>query len=182
MMKIIAGIIASRKVEIFHGDNFGTKKLQPKFMNNGNNQEGIGIYFGTHEVASTYGKDIVKVTIDKDDFIPSRDSIVDHVDLDMMANIMAELHKIDNEPLYYYITDFGIELDEPEDVEFYHIQQLADELQDEEVRNFQIDMAERFTVESFVDIWNKVTDIHGTYSDDTGFYAIINTNYKLKSL
>jgi len=28
----------------YHGDDFGTKKLEAKLMNNGNNQEGIGIY------------------------------------------------------------------------------------------------------------------------------------------
>lgn len=181
-MKIIAGIVALKEVEIFHGDDFGIKKLDPKYMNNGNNQEGIGIYFGTYEVASTYGKDIVKVTIDKDDFIPSRDSIIEHVNLDTITKILSKLHDTDNEPLYYYITDFGIDIAEPEDIELHHLQQFANDIQDEEVRNFQIDMAQRFNVKDFVEVWNEVTDIHGTYSDDTGFYAIINTNYKLESL
>jgi len=59
---------ASNMVTIYHGDNYGTKKLDPKLMNNGNNQEGIGIYFGTLDVAEDYGKNIVQVTVNKKDF------------------------------------------------------------------------------------------------------------------
>jgi hypothetical protein len=37
--------INESKSTIFHGDDFGTKKLEPKLMNNGNNQEGVGGVF-----------------------------------------------------------------------------------------------------------------------------------------
>ena len=53
-------------------------------------------------------------------------------------------------------------------------------IKDDEVRNFQTDMASKFGTEVFVDAWNRFyPTIHGTYNNDTGFYAIINTKYKL---
>lgn len=184
-MEIIAGIVALKEVEIFHGDNFNTKKLDPKLMNNGNNQEGIGIYFGNLQTAESYGKNIVKTSINPKRFIPARDSISDHIKVRDISKLLKELHKIDNEPLYYEVTDWGEEVPEPEDIKDYHLEDLAENIKDEEVRNVQIDLAEKFGVLNFVKVWLKVVKgIDGTFTDrpsDT-WYAVLNPKYSLEKV
>jgi len=62
--------------KVFHGDNYGTKKINVALMNNGNNQEGVGIYFSNElKDAEDYGANVVSVLIDEDNFINSRASI-----------------------------------------------------------------------------------------------------------
>ena len=55
-------------IKIYHGDNYNTNKLSPKLMNSGNNQEGIGIYFGDLETAQFYGNNIVNIEINENNF------------------------------------------------------------------------------------------------------------------
>ena len=59
-------------LQVFHGDNHGTKKLDIALMNNGNNQEWVGIYFSDNiKDAENYGQDVVSVLINEDNFINS---------------------------------------------------------------------------------------------------------------
>jgi hypothetical protein len=167
----------------YHGDNFGTKKLDAKLMNNGNNQEGIGIYFGPLETAQGYGKNIIKTEVNPKNFIGSRDDVSKHIKKISILALLTELHRTDNEPFYYALTDWGKEIMEPEDVTRDDLMFLANVYKDEEVRNFQIDLAEKFGVTTFVEIWNRIfKNIHGTYNKDLDWYCIINTKQKVKSL
>ena len=172
-------------VTIYHGDNHKTKKINVNLMNNGNNQEGIGIYFGnTIDVAQTYGKNIVKATIDKSKFVDSRKEI-SIIGKSKIKRILKELYKVDSESMYYLLTDYGVEVYEPEEVEGFHIDEGIQFISDEEVRNFQIDMVERFNLKSFVEIWNRVTKIDGTYQKQTPektWYCVINPKIKLETV
>jgi len=50
------------------------------------------------------------------------------------------------------------------------------------VRNFQIDLANRFGVDQFVNIWNKTTKIDGTKQKQPNgamWYSVINPKIKL---
>ncbi len=165
-------------IKIYHGDNFGTKRLKPKLMMNGNVQEGIGIYFGTLEVAQTYGKDVVYVEVNPNNFIPARDTVKRKVKL--AYKILRDLWKIDLEAMYYLLTDW-MEIHEPEDVTRSDIEYLATKMGEDEVRNFQITLAESFGVENFVKIWNKIYPKNlGTYNSDLDFYAIIKPSIFLR--
>jgi hypothetical protein len=169
-------LLEAKSTTIYHGDNAGTKKLEAKLMNNGNNQEGIGIYFGSLETAKSYGKYLVSATVDSTKFINSRGDVGKELNLLSVKLFLSELHKLDREPLYYALTDWGKEIMKPEDVTKSDINFLAKQYLDEEVRNFQIDMADKFGVVAFVETWNRVfRHIHGTYNKDLDWYCIINT-------
>lgn len=174
-------------VVIFHGDNFETTKIEPKWMfhSSSNNQEGIGIYFGTLlETAQAYGKNIVKAVINHKNFIDSRVD-VRKIPKAKVIKMLEELNKIDNEELYYLMTDYGIDIREPEDVTKQDIIKLYNYLANEQVRNFQVLMCEKFGVENFVRLWNDIIKIDGTYqkqAKDNTWYAVINTNIKLEKL
>ena len=173
------------KIKVYHGDNHDTKRLDPKLMNNGNNQEGIGIYFGDYETAEKYGKFIVEAEINPKMFIHSRKSIGDFVKSDSLGRFIRGLElgtwkNKNKENLWSLATDYGVEVYEAEDLKPYHIDELARLMKDEQVRNFQITLAETFGVERFVNHWNFYFRWHGTYNPDNGFYAIINTKIKVK--
>lgn len=72
------------------------------------------------------------------------------------------------------------------DVKSFHIEQMASRSGDEQIRNFHIDMAQKFGVEVFVNLWNKeFNNIHGTYnrqSDTEIWYSVINDDLKLNTL
>ena len=178
-------ILEGRKVTIFHGDNFRTKKLEPKLMNNGNNQEGIGIYFSNNiETAKTYGKDLISVEVDEKKLIPSRGYIGEEIGTDKIAELLKAMNEVDNEEMYYYMTDW-IEIYEPEDIEDYHFEMMAENIQDDQVRNFQIDLAQKFGVEDFVEAWNKITKIDGIWEEQYSgeiWYAIINPKIKVQQI
>lgn len=179
-MKLRDFLVESSEVTIYHGDNFNTIKIEPKLMNNGNNQTGIGISFGSLEVAETYGKNLVKATVNPNDFFEATDSIGDKISIKEMTNIFSILHKTDNEPLYYMLTDWEDPGVEPEDIDEDHLESLAGYMVDEQVRNFQITLSEAFGVIDFVEAWNKVLPKNlGTYDSDTKFYCIINPKVKL---
>jgi len=176
--------INESKTTIYHGDNFGTKKLEPKLMNNGNNQEGIGIYFGDLETAETYGSNIVTAEIDPKNYIDSRKDIGKYVKVNKITDILNDMIKADADAMYYMITDWGIEIAEPEDIEYGHLEFLADKMQNDEVRNFQVTLAETFGVQAFVESWNKhLPKIHGTFQPQNRdiWYCVINTKVKVKS-
>jgi hypothetical protein len=182
-MKTFKEYINESKIIVYHGDNFGTKSLVPKLMNDGNNQEGIGIYFGSLNTAKDYGKDIVSASINHARFIPSREPIGDFVNTKLIYKLLLEMYKIDKEEMYYLITDY-VEVAEPEDLTKYHIDDLANIMIHEQVRNFQITLANIFGVTNFVVQWNKIIKIDGTYHNrgSENWYAIINTNIKLNKV
>ena len=173
---------ASSMVRIYHGDNYGTTKIDPKMMmsDKSNNQEGVGIYFGTLDVAKDYGKDIITAKVNKKRFWGSRNSLSKHTNYRFILSLFKRLFEIDKEPLYYMVTDWGMEVSEPEDVTWKELRDLAQNMMDEEVRNFQISMAQEYGVEVFVKAWNRVfSDNLGTYNKENDFYAIINPKVKV---
>jgi hypothetical protein len=177
------------KITVYHGDNYGTKKLDPKLMNNGNNQEGIGIYFGDYETAEKYGKFIVEAEINPKMFMDSRALISKYLSEQQIVKLLMSLpegigwKRKNKDDLYGLVTDYGVEVYEPEDLKSYHVHEAAELMKDEEVRNFQIILAETFGVERFVEKWNDIFPRrHGTYSKENNFYAIINTRIKVKQI
>jgi hypothetical protein len=169
------------KITLYHGDNFKTTKLDPKLMNNGNNQEGIGIYFADKiSFAEFYGKNVISIEADPKKFVNSRGYIEDELSMNKTEKLLIDLWKSDNEAMYYFLTDY-IEVYEIDDIEEYHISELIESLGTSEVRNFQIEMVENFGVETFVKYWNKnFPNVHGTVQTDEGIYCVINTKYKIK--
>jgi len=186
-MKFKDYITEGKLQTIYHGDNFNTKKLIPKLMmqESGNSQEGVGIYFSNKiETAESYGKDVISINVDTKKLIPSRGYIGDEIGIKNIAKILRDMYKIDEEEMYYYISDW-LEIMEPEDIRDYHFDKMAKNIKDTQVRNFQIDISEKFGVVHFVESWNKVTRIDGTYekvSQDETWYAIINPYIKVKSI
>lgn len=180
---------ANTLTTIYHGDNFGTAKIDPKWMlhADSNNQEGVGIYFGTLlETAEAYGKHIVKAEINHKKFIDSRAN-VSKLNKASVVKLLQELHNIDNEPLWYLLTDYGFEVYEPEDVQDYHLEKLYDKMKSTQIRWFQIELAQKFGTENFVKAWNKYIKIDGTFqvqdkSTNNIWYAIINTDIKLTKI
>lgn len=171
---------------IYHGDNYNTTKLIPKLMNNGNNQEGIGIYFSDDiKTAKDYGKDVISLNINERNFINSRDILKKHLSKKDLVGLLKILHQSDNESFFYYISDY-IEVSEPEEVEDYHIEEFIQHIEREQIRNFQIDMANNFGVEVFVKAWNFIfKNIHGTYynnNDNEIWYCVINDKLKVSKV
>lgn len=173
----------SRTKTVYHGDDYDTTFLNASLMNNGNNQEGVGIYFSDSiETAKYYGKNIVAVDIDTSKFIDSRKEIGDFVSVSKMEQILKKFYKSDKETFYYFVSDW-IEVGEPSDVRVYHIREMAENVMNEKVRDFQTKMAGDYGVELFVQTWNEyLPNIHGTYqihNDNEIWYAIINTDLEL---
>ena len=169
-------------VEIFHGDDYNTSKIESKNMMSkvSNNQEGIGIYFGSLDVAKDYGKNIIKATVNKRRFWGSRNDLSKHARRKSISALFRKLHEIDNEPLWYMCTDWGIEVYEPEDVTWEHLKYLSDKIMSDEVRNFQITMAQNFGVVNFVKVWNEIfPDNLGTYNKENDFYCVISPKVKV---
>ena len=172
--------ITTQTTTVYHGDNYGTTSMNPKLMNYGNNQEGIGIYFGTLDTALGYGDNIVSTVIDTSKFLNSRNITEDSLSIVKLTTLIQELNKRDSD-FWYLFTDFGMEVQGPEEVEQYHCVELAYALGNDELRNMQITLAERSNVELFVALWNKIfPNVHGLYNEE--FYAIINTGYKLSKV
>lgn len=168
--------IQTQPITVYHGDNYGTTHINLRLMNNGNNQEGIGIYFGTLDTARTYGKDIVSTVINPVNFLNSRELTKDKLPLVKLTTLIQELNKRDSD-FWYLFTDFGMDVEQVT-VEKHHCVELAIALGDDELRNTQITLAERSDVGLFVTLWNDIfPEVHGLYNEE--FYAIINTNYKL---
>jgi len=177
-----------RELRVYHGDNYGTSRININRMlvDNSNNQEGVGIYFGSLDVAKTYGKDIIFADINLDRFVDSRTSIIDVININTIIKILQALWKSDPEAMWYYMTDFGLEIPEVFDIKPKHLRFLAKALEAQEVRNFQIELVQIFDLHTFVNAWNHYTDIDGTHSfvsnDDVGFFAIINPNIEVYKL
>ena len=165
------------KITLYHGDNHGTRFINPKRMmtDNSNNQEGVGIYFSPDiEVAKSYGKFIVSCEVNPDSFVEARKTVRQTRKIkNKLSKMFKAFHKIDPEGIWYMMTDYGIDLSEPEDIKSYHFDDLVQLMLDEEIRNLQITLVEYYDVETFVKVWNSIyTDITGTYNKELDFYAI----------
>lgn len=180
-IKLFEDFDNTQLITVYHGDNFGTTKIDPINMDlKGNMQEGVGIYFADKlEVAEFYGKHIVSAQISPDRFIDSRGDIGDYLESKQMVEMFKYLWKINPEQMYYLITDY-VEVWEPKDLTERHLKILSQEMKTEEVRNFQITLAQTFDVRNFVDSWNlNIKNIDGTVNSDLGFYCIINPKIEL---
>ncbi len=178
MTRLYDHINEAKKIIVYHGDDFNTTKIDPKFMFGGNNQEGVGIYFGALEVAKKYGRDIVSIDINPRDFKDARTDIDRIINEKQAVSIFKYILKKDSD-FWYILTDYGMEISEPEDVDDYHLRELWDSMKTTEARNFQIEIVQNSSVEPFVEAWNKFTKVHGLYEKESGFYSVINTKYKL---
>lgn len=174
----------SQGIVIFHGDNYNTSRLDPRLMNNGNNQEGIGIYFSDElSTAKAYGKHVVKATVNPRKLIPARQPMSSFIPHRTIVNILKDMMKFDREAMFYMATDYGAYLTEPEELEEYHLDEVASMMGDEEVRNFQTTIAQVFDVVPFVKSWNRHTRIDGTFHNhnhNERWYAIINPNVRVE--
>jgi len=171
----------SKLKTVYHGDDYNTLALSPSLMNNGNNQEGIGIYFSDRQsTAEYYGKHVISAEINLDNFISARTTFSE-ISVEKIAALLHALRKYDEEAMFYMVSDYII-VTEPSEVEEYHIDELATHVRDEQIRNFQVTLAENFGVENFVKEWNQIIGIDGTYeprSENEMWYAIINPNIKI---
>lgn len=185
-MKSFRDYLNESKLRIYHGDNYGTTKLDTKLMNNGNNQEGIGIYFSdVLQTAKSYGKDVVYLEINQKNYIPSRDLVKNQLKQRDLVTLLSELRKVDNEAFFYFVSDY-VEVYDADEISDFHIKEMAKFSGNEQVRNFQIDMAQKFGVSEFVRIWNSIfKNIHGTYNyniDNEKWFCVINDKLKLNKI
>ena len=175
----------SNMVEVYHGDDYNTRSLEPRLMNNGNNQEGVGIYFSDRlETTRAYGRNIVKTYINMNKFVESRKP-VSVINSSSIVTLLRDMSKVDKEAMFYIATDYGIYLEEPDDLGFYHIEELYSYLKNEEIRNFQTMLAGAFGVENFVKSWNKWVKIDGTWNfhnSSERWFAIINPSIKVERI
>jgi hypothetical protein len=163
---------------VYHGDSHGTTSLNSKWMLHGesNNQEGVGIYFSPDiKVAKSYGPKVSSIDISGLNIAKSRDLVTDIISQDDAIMLLSYLHK-HSEDFWYMLTDYGIEIAEPEEVEEGHLYALHNMMQTQEVRNWQIELTQASDVVTFVTAWNKYIDIDALYETDSKFYAVINTS------
>ena len=173
------------RVILYHGDNHGTIETKAELMNNGNNQEGIGIYFSPDiNVAKHYGKKIVKVQIKKELFVESRSYVKDNKEIyDKLEQFLVKLFPYEKEAFFYEYTNYFSDVTDPDKITAEHIKHLADMYVNEEIRNLQINLTEIVGVENFVKEWNKLyKNIYGTYDNGTEFYAIIKTGIRTERI
>ena len=169
---------------IYHGDAHKLSALNIKsmFHESGNFQEGVGIYFGDLKTAETYGKYVYKAVIDKKRFVNSRKSMHEvKINADKIYKMLLKLWKFNIEEFFYFLSDY-VYAENADDITGKHLKELSGYLVDEEVRNFQISLAEIFGPEKFVPVWNDITKIDGTFyrhNDSEDWFAVINPKIKI---
>jgi hypothetical protein len=182
---LIKSLIIERlqRVEIYHGGSFYitdlNKHVDSMYHDNSNNQEGVGIYFGTLKTAEFYGDKIVRTTINPKKFLNSRDEIGKYISASKIEKIIKSLNA-SNEDFWYMYSDYGIEVSEPKDIRAFHHRMLAELLMDEQVRNFQTNLVAQSSVKSFVDAWKLHSGFYGTYEAEQDFYALIDNDDKIE--
>lgn len=182
--RLLGRTLVESMITIYHGDDFGTTAINPKLMNNGNNEEGIGIYFSNNlSTAKHYGKDVVSCEVDESKLIDSR-AMVAKLGKAKVKKVLMAMMKADLETFFYLASDY-VEVVEPEDVEEWHIDPIYANMSDMQVRHFQIMLANQFGVETFVDAWNTHIKLDGTFHeqrDGEVWYAITNPKIKLSKV
>lgn len=172
--------VAKPKI-LYHGDNIGTTSLDISWMmhDNSNNQEGVGIYFSPDiNVAKSYGSKISQISTRGLKFINSRYPLRKAFGQFGAIRLMKYLNNV-NPEFWYLISDYA-EVSGPEDVRDYHFLKTYEMMKDEEIRNWQIELAQASSVKDFVEGWNKYVPIDGLYDTVSNFYSIINPNVIVK--
>lgn len=163
---------------LYHGDNFETKKLDPKWMmhDDSRNAVGVGIYF-TPDIEHTkvYGNKISKISMNGLKLINGFTPIGKIINQSTFVKFLETLNKT-NEGIYYLITDYGIEVSDQSDIRPHHFLKLYNFMKPQEIRDWQIELAQATSTIDFVTAWNNIIKIDGLYDPATNYYAIINTN------
>lgn len=147
---------------IYHGDNYGGKlKLTDKYMKLSNNQEGMGIYFGNLSIARGYGDDITEAEIDTSRFADSRNPTHRVLSSRAVLKMLKYLAKEDLESMWYLATDYGFDVDMEDTIDV--LPNLAHAMKDEEIRNFQITLAQSFGTVPLSKAWKSATRLMGLY-------------------
>jgi len=170
--------------KVYHRSNIRFNKIDPKFfmLDTSNVQEGVGLYFGDLKTAEGYGKHVKYIEVDPKNFIEAHDD-VEKLGKLKIIKLFEELWKADEEAMFYWVIDYGIYAEEPEDVHEGMFRELAENMLTQEIRNFQIEIAQNFNAEILTKAWNKVfPKIHGLKNSELGFYIVINTKYTLEDI
>ena len=182
-MKFKEFFLESRSlVTVYHGSNTNFSKIDSKYfmLETSKVQEGVGLYFGDLNTAVGYGRYVKSVTVNPRNFMESHDP-VSKLSGRKVQELFKELWKYNDEAMFYLVTDYGIYAEEPSDVHAGMFIELYDMMKDEQVRNFQIALAQSFNAQFLAKAWNKVfPKIHGLKNSEYGFYVVINTKYKLE--
>ena len=180
------------KIDVYHGDNFGTLEIDPQYMflPNANCQEGPGIYFSDKlKTAQTYGSHIIKATIDLDRFLPSREFAADILDTEDIAKVLLRMDRIlkpCSDDMFYFASNY-VYMTEATPLDFSTAYELASFIIEQEVRGLLIDLA-RIDAEAFIEAWNEIMDYDGTYNDninlglDEIFVAVVNPEIQVTVL
>lgn len=166
---------------VWHSDDFGIKKLTPELMTKdiSKNKEGVGIYF-TSNPDVKYGKHTVKTEVNPNDFLDSRTPLK-RLNQKNLLSFLQALQKHDSEEFWYFISDF-IEVHSEKDVNDSVLKEFLQSKQNEELRNFQLEIVETFG-EIFVPLWVKNMKTKGNklkYTNSENWYIIMDVNQKLE--
>jgi len=174
---------STKTIKVYHGSNVKFNKIEPKYMmtDESNSQEGVGIYFARDKkVAQDYGKYVYEADINIDNFWDSREYVDEYISEKQFIKLMNELFKLNEEEIFYLVTDYGAEIGNTDEVDDFAFKTAWKIMKDEEVRNFTITLAEAVGVENFVKVWNKIFPKNdGFKNDELEFYVIINPKIKL---
>jgi hypothetical protein len=119
-------------------------------MLQGNNQEGVGIYFSNKlETARHYGKNIVKTKVNMNSFVNSRDSARDIISLNNMIIFLKTAFKQHPEDAFLFMSDYTYATN-VDDITEKSFRETAKTLMNDEIRNSQITLGDLLGIETFV--------------------------------
>lgn len=177
-------ITESSNVTVFHGTKYNTTFINPAHMNNSANEYGVGIYFADDiETAKRYGNNIITAEVNPSRFIHPK-TPVSRVGPGYLKLLM-ELKRTSLEGIFYAVTDYGVEIGEPEEVTDAHIRHLLKKIGPQRISHNQQEITDYVGVENYVKAWNNTLKLDGLAekrrSGET-FYVIINPKIKVKKL
>lgn len=174
-------IAEAKNERIFHGTKYNTRSINPEHMDNSINEYGVGIYFTTNiKTAKTYGSNIVETMVDPVRFLPSKAPVSRAGNA--YLSLLMELKNTATEGIYYYLTDFGMEIYEESDIKDHHVRELWNKIKPQQLRHSQQEIVDSVGLDKFVAAWNKVMKYDGLKElQQTGetFYVIINPKIKV---
>lgn len=177
----------SKLLKLYHGDNHGTTELKPSLMLGTNCLLGTGIYFSTDiSTAYHYGKYVVETTVADKFLVQATKSLDETVTKKSNLNFIRMLgHLMDSDPeaMYLILTNYGMELTAPSEINYTQMSWLYQQLCCEQARNLSIILAEAFGIETFVTLWNQFfPNVKGFYEEQpTGaiWVALVDTNIRV---
>lgn len=174
-------LIEDENLVLYHGDDYGTTTLDPKWMihDESNNQEGVGIYFTPNiDDARGYGPKISSLTLtpyQQQHLVDSRSLTSDHINPEMGLKLLMTIHQND-EDFWYAVSDYSYgAVTEPEDVDEHHLADMFHIMSTQEIRNFQSELATHSSGPVLIAAWNAIVPIIGMWEEKTQYYSIINT-------